>query len=143
MDYKTFTNELEKNTIVEEKEKDENMYKQCIVCLEKTPINGKDIVTLMNDMHFLNKKCDCLCYAHHKCLETWIGVNAVCPICKGEISFPKFANKNKEFTLEIPGNYIVQSNTVSENNIESSHFCIRMTFLVFFILTILQILFYN
>ena len=142
MAYNTFTNEVDKTIILVDIDADTATDKQCIICLEKTPINDKDHITLMNDMHFLVKKCNCLCYAHHKCLEKWIGTNAVCPICKGEISFPVMAMKNKDFIIELPTNYIVQSNNGSTNP-GSSHCCIRMTILVFFVLTVLQILFRN
>jgi len=177
MAYNTFTNEGEKSIVLID------IDKQCIICLEKTSINEKDTVTLMNDMHFLIKKCDCICYAHHKCLEKWMSTNPVCPICKREISFPVMEIKHTELSIYIPGiqsNYGIQSNGIQsngiqsngiqsngiqsngiqsngiqsngiqsngiqrngtiENNMGSSHFCIRMTILVFFILIILQII---
>jgi len=60
----------------------------CIICLQNISL-CKDEVTLMNDMHFLIKTCDCVCYSHHKCIETWIKTNSVCPICRKSISFPE------------------------------------------------------
>ena len=131
MSYNTFANEVDANEV------DAN--KECIICLEKTPINEKDHITLINEMHFLIKKCDCLCYAHHKCLEQWIGTNAVCPICKGEISFPVMPMKNSDFIIDIQSNGIQNINTPT--NRESSHLCIRMIFLIVLMLTVLQIVF--
>jgi len=121
--------------------------KQCIICLEKTPINDKDHITLMNEMHFLIKKCDCLCYAHHKCLEKWMSTNAVCPICKRDIAFPI---KNTDVVIDIQGNgaqrndsLYINDNVYNNNNMRSTHFCIRMIILVFFSLTVLQIVLCN
>jgi hypothetical protein len=57
--YNTFNNEIEPQ-------------QQCIICLDKSIINQKDKVTLMNEMHFLIKGCDCVCYVHHACIEKWI-----------------------------------------------------------------------
>ena len=135
MSYNTFTNEVGTNEV------DANLGadKECIICLEKTPINEKDHITLINEMHFLIKKCDCLCYAHHKCLEKWIGINAVCPICKGEISFPVMVMKNKDVIIDIS---TIQNIDASPNP-ASSHLCIRMIILLFFMLTVLQIVFRN
>ena len=119
--------------------------KQCIICLEKTPINDKDHITLMNEMHFLIKKCECLCNAHHTCLEKWIGTNPVCPICKGEISFPLMAMKNKHVIIDIQGmqsnGMQMQSNGTQSTHVVTSHLCIRITILIFFVLTVLQIVF--
>ncbi len=148
---------------------------QCIICLDKTPIQDKDHITLMNEMHFLIKKCDCLCYAHHKCLEKWMSTNAVCPICKREIAFPM---KNTDVIIEIHSNSGQNANSIQnnisgqnnnsiqnnnsgqnansiqnnnsghindiyDNDMRSSHFCIRMIILVFFVLTVLQIVLCN
>jgi hypothetical protein len=123
--------------------------KQCIICLEKTPINGKDHITLMNEMHFLIKKCECLCNAHHTCLEKWIGTNPVCPICKGEISFPLMAMKNKHVIIDLQGmqsndmqmQMQMQNNEMQSTHVVTSHLCIRITILIFFVLTVLQIVF--
>lgn len=141
MSYNTFANEVDANEVGTNEVDTSN---ECIICLEKTPIDGKDHITLMNEMHFLIKKCDCLCYVHHKCLEKWIGTNAVCPICKGEISFPLMPMKNKDFIIDLRS---IQSDGIQNidapTNPVSSHFCIRMIILMFFILTILQIVFRN
>lgn len=167
MDYKTFTNELDKNIIlvnieavaeveanveanVEAKANVEvyanveaeikaNVDKECIICLEKTHINNKDHITLMNEMYFLIKKCDCQCYAHHKCIEKWIDINPVCPICKGEILFPVTSIKNKEFIIDLHG---IQGNRIPIN-LWSSYFCIRMIILLFLFLIIIQIILHN
>jgi hypothetical protein len=123
--------------------------KQCIICLEKTPINGKDHITLMNEMHFLIKKCECLCNAHHTCLEKWIGTNPVCPICKGEISFPLMAMNNKHVIIDLQGmqsngmQMQMQNNGMQSTHVVTSHLCIRITILIFFVLTVLQIVFRN
>lgn len=144
MSYNTFTNEVGANEIGAIVDAIVDADKECIICLEKKPINEKDHITLMNEMHFLIKKCDCLCYAHHKCLEKWIGTNAVCPICKGEISFPVMVMKNKDVIIDLRG---MQSNSIQNTdappNPVSSHFCIRMIILMFLILTVLQIVLFN
>jgi hypothetical protein len=69
----------------------------CIICLQNVSL-CKDEVTLMNDMHFLIKNCDCVCYSHHKCIETWIKTNSVCPICRKPISFPE----KKSTVIDMP-----------------------------------------
>ena len=181
MSYNTFTNEVGANGVgangvgangvananaVSANAVDTETDKQCIICLEKTPINGKDHITLMNEMHFLIKKCECLCNAHHTCLEKWIGTNPVCPICKGEISFPLMAMKNKHVIIDLQGmqsndmqmqsndmQMQMQSNGMQSNGMQSngmqsthvvtSHLCIRITILIFFVLTVLQIVFRN
>jgi hypothetical protein len=155
MSYNTFTNEVANGVDTVGTETD----KQCIICLEKTPINDKDHITLMNEMHFLIKKCECLCNAHHTCLEKWIGTNPVCPICKGEISFPLMAMKNKHVIIDLQGmqsndmqmqnndmhiqsNYMqMQNNEMQSTHVVTSHLCIRITILIFFVLTVLQIVF--
>ena len=73
LDYNTFTN-------------------QCIICLQGPIIVNNiisDDVKLLNEMHFLIKSCDCNCYSHHSCIETWTKSNSVCPICRKPISFPQ------------------------------------------------------
>uniref|UniRef100_A0A6C0IHF6 RING-type domain-containing protein n=1 Tax=viral metagenome TaxID=1070528 RepID=A0A6C0IHF6_9ZZZZ len=67
----------------------EETINQCIICLNNSVVCNNDEVTLMNNMHFLQKQCECVCYAHHKCIETWINTNSVCPICRKPISFPQ------------------------------------------------------
>ena len=146
MSYNTFTNEVASAVDTVDIDTD----KQCIICLEKTPINDKDHITLMNEMHFLIKKCECLCNAHHTCLEKWIGTNPVCPICKGEISFPLMAMKNKHVIIDLQGmqsngmqsnDMQMQNNEMQSTHIVTSHLCIRITILIFFVLTVLQIVF--
>ena len=65
---------------------------QCIICLQEPIIVNNiisDDVKLLNEMHFLIKSCDCICYSHHSCIETWTKSNSVCPICRKPISFPQ------------------------------------------------------
>jgi hypothetical protein len=135
MTYNTFDNILDMDI-----EKD----KQCIICLEHSPLSLNDHVTLLNNMHFLIKYCDCLCYAHHKCIEKWIATNAVCPICKKIISFPLTGLKNEaDLSIDIPLSNSQQSNSQQSNIVQNnctSHFCIRLIIFLFFVLIILQIM---
>ena len=145
MTYNTFDNILDMDI-----EKD----KQCIICLEHSPLSLNDHVTLLNNMHFLIKYCDCLCYAHHKCIEKWIATNAVCPICKKIISFPLTGLKNEaDLSIDIPLSNSQQSNSQQSNSQQSnsqqsniaqnnctSHLCIRVIIFLFFVLIILQIM---
>ena len=65
---------------------------QCIICLQGPIIVNNiisDDVKLLNEMHFLIKSCDCICYSHHSCIETWTQSSSVCPICRKTISFPQ------------------------------------------------------
>jgi hypothetical protein len=76
---------------------------QCLICLQGST-NSKDEIKSINDMHFLKKTCNCICYSHHKCIETWIETNSVCPICKQQILFPQTKieiNKN-DTLIDIP-----------------------------------------
>jgi hypothetical protein len=143
MDYNTFTNEVDEPIILVDIEdyndKQCDNDKQCLICLEKVPINDKDHITLINEMHFLIKKCKCLCYAHHTCIEKWICINAVCPICKGEISFPVMDNKKTEFIVALPSSYILDSNSV-QNNIGTAKVCIRTIFFGLFAVIVFQII---
>jgi hypothetical protein len=79
----------------------EETINQCIICLNDSVVCNNDEVTLMNNMHFLQKPCDCVCYAHHKCIETWIKSNSICPICRKNISFPQtnLSKDNKDHVV--------------------------------------------
>ena len=135
------TDKMDTDKMLVNMDPDTDSDKQCIICLEKTPINTKDHITLMNEMHFLIIKCDCLCYAHHKCLEKWMSTNAVCPICKRDIAFPM---KNTDVVIDIQSNNVqINDNVYNNNNMRSLQFCIRMIVLVFFALTVLQIVLCN
>ena len=145
--YNTFNNEPEPQ-------------QQCIICLDKSVINQKDKVTLMNEMHFLIKGCDCVCYAHHACIEKWIKTNAVCPICKRIISFPVMAIKDKDTEVQIPltiplplllqshtiqghtiQGHTIQGHTIQVNSVNSV--CIRIImaiFIVFITFMVIQII---
>lgn len=81
----------------------------CLICLEKSQV--KDEVTLINDMHFLIKECNCICYSHHNCIKTWIENKSVCPICRKVISFPKTGIKNWD-------EVILMSDTSTENAVQ-------------------------
>jgi len=59
---------------------------QCLICLQGPTIN--DEIKLINDMYFIKKSCNCLCYSHHKCIEKWLEIKAACPICTQPIVFP-------------------------------------------------------
>lgn len=125
MAYNTFNNVLDTEKEI-----------QCIICLEQTPslLNENDNVTLLNDMHFLTKECECLCYAHHKCIEKWITTNAVCPICKKTLAFPRMTVKNHNAVIiELPR--VTQNTTTT-----TSHMCISIVISMFFVLVILQII---
>ena len=76
---------------------------QCLICLQSSS-NSKDEIKLINEMHFLKKNCNCICYSHHKCIETWIETNSVCPICKKPLFFPqnKLEDENIETLINIP-----------------------------------------
>jgi len=76
---------------------------QCLICLQSSS-NSKDEIKLINEMHFLKKICDCKCYSHHKCIETWIETNSVCPICKKPLFFPqnKIEDEKNETLINIP-----------------------------------------
>jgi len=134
MDYNTFEKVLDMDIDIEKN-------KQCIICLEQTPIllSQNDNVTLLNDMHFLIKECECLCYAHHKCIEKWIATNAVCPICKKIVSFPVMTLSNKAVLVDLPNSTIVQNNAIAQNS-SISHLCISTIISIFFVLIILQII---
>ena len=154
MSYHTFTNDDSPVIIEGDKQSGDKQSgnKQCIICLETNTINKNDTVTLINEMHFLIKGCDCICYAHHKCIEKWIATNAVCPICKRIISFPFVALKNKECVIEIPqGQLQVEQGQVEQGQVDqwqagymqkcgASYICIRLVSLLFIFLIIQQIL---
>ena len=149
MSYHTFTNDDSPVIIEGDKQSGDKQSgdKQCIICLETNTINKNDTVTLINEMHFLIKGCDCICYAHHKCIEKWIATNAVCPICKRIISFPFVALKNKECVIEIPqGQVQVEQGQVYQwqagymQKCGASYICIRLVSLLFIFLIIQQIL---
>jgi len=103
--YNTFNNEPEPE-------------QQCIICLDKSIVNQKDKVTLINEMHFLIKGCDCICYAHHTCIEKWIKTNAVCPICKRIISFPVMAIKDKDTEVQMPLPLTLQGHSIQGHSIQ-------------------------
>jgi hypothetical protein len=131
MAYNTFNNVLDTEKEIEKE-------RQCIICLEQTPslLNENDNVTLLNDMHFLTKECKCLCYAHHTCIEKWIITNAVCPICKKTLAFPRMTvKKHNAVVIEIPT--VVSNNTSTTT---TSHICISIVISMFFVLVILQII---
>ena len=76
---------------------------QCLICLQSSS-NSKDEIKSVNEMHFLKKTCNCICYSHHKCIETWIETNSVCPICKQPLFFPhnKLEDEKHETLIDIP-----------------------------------------
>jgi hypothetical protein len=93
---------------------------QCLICLQNSS-NPKDEIKSINEMHFLKKTCNCICYSHHKCIETWIETNAVCPICKKPLLFPETKSKSikNETALDISIN---SDETRIDNSCKSSAF---------------------
>ena len=113
--------------------------KQCLICLESSQM--KDQVTLINDMHFIIKECNCICYSHHNCIKTWIENNAVCPICRKVISFPKTAIKNWDEVILIPHSIVAQNvgqNVGENNNYATSYSCLRNIFVTCIIICIIM-----
>ena len=137
--YSTFYNENENIDIDIDNDKEN----QCLICFQG-PIQSNNIiiddVRLMNEMHFLIKKCNCECYSHHKCIEQWIESNSVCPICKGPVSFPK--SGIKEEIIQMPINVINQPHEIIilDNTKPNNYYCIRIIFIIFFFLVFISIL---
>jgi len=112
--YNTFNDTYE--DILIEPESELNL--QCLICLNNSS-NTKDEIKQINDMHFLKKPCKCICYSHHKCIESWIATNSVCPICKGPLLFPKTTpelDKNETIIdISIIDNHEMQTNSCKES----------------------------
>jgi hypothetical protein len=87
---------------------------QCLICLQSSS-NSKDEIKSITEMHFLKKKCNCICYSHHKCIETWIETNSVCPICKKPLFFPqnKVEDEKNETLINIP---LINENQTQNQN---------------------------
>jgi hypothetical protein len=100
--YNTF-NDNDKDTVEQ----------QCLICLQSSN-NSNDEIKSINDMFFLKKTCNCICYSHHKCIETWIETNSVCPICKKPVLFPqnKLEVKTNETLVNIP---LINENDEDQN----------------------------
>ena len=135
--YSTFYNESNHN----DNDNDNDTEKQCIICLQGPEQSSNnsiiDDVKLMNEMHFLIKKCKCECYSHHNCIEQWIKNNSVCPICKGPISFPK--SGIKEEIIQMPTNQPHEL-IILQNAKPSIHYCIRVIIIIIICLVVITIL---
>jgi hypothetical protein len=94
-----------------------NTSNNCIICLQNSTL-VHDIVTSMNDMHFLIKTCDCLCYSHHKCIEAWIQTNSTCPICRKPVSFPQINSTVIDISQSIQ-NGSIQNGSIQNGSIQN------------------------
>ena len=112
---------------------------QCLICLQGPTIN--DEIKLINDMYFIKKPCNCLCYSHHKCIEKWLEIKAACPICTQPIVFPE-TNINPpadETTILINHNIPVRNyilNQPTSNCFTTLAMYMCMSFVIFSILLI-------
>lgn len=81
---------------------------QCLICLQSSS-NSNDEIKSINEMHFIKKPCNCICYSHHKCIETWIETNSVCPICKKPLLFPEIKHVSIHINEPHPHNSFTES----------------------------------
>jgi len=64
----------------------------CLICLQETiiEIQDKNILNqntiMVNSIPFLTKSCVCDYHVHYKCIEKWMKINSICPICRKPIS---------------------------------------------------------
>jgi hypothetical protein len=119
---------------------------QCLICLQSSS-NSKDEIKSINKMHFLKKTCNCICYSHHKCIETWIETNSVCPICKKPLFFPqnKLEDEKHETLINIP--LIDEDQNENENSCRESaptYICmIGMVFTLLFLGNVITAIIYK
>jgi hypothetical protein len=103
--YNTFNDIEEPPILADTQLADTKLAVHCLICLQGP--NTIDEIKSIGEMHFLKKTCNCICYSHHKCIETWLETNAVCPICKKPLLFPqtKLENVINIQTFETQTNY--------------------------------------
>lgn len=70
----------------------------CIICLDSSFAYTQQV--LLKKMNY-DRKCDCNCVVHSKCLNQWITTNNSCPIChKTIVKFvPTKINVRKFFRI--------------------------------------------
>ena len=86
--YNTFNdNDEDQPILADTKLSDNKVEEPCLICLQGSTIVDK--IKSISEMQFLKKTCNCICYSHHKCIETWIETKSVCPICKNPLLFPQ------------------------------------------------------
>ena len=125
---------------------------QCLICLQNSS-NYNDEIKSVHEMHFLKKTCNCICYSHHKCIETWIVTNSVCPICKKPLLFPQskleLKNNDNDTVVNIPLNDEEQNQNENENEnscreTASTYMCIiGLVFIILFLGNVITAIIYK